>query len=91
MKLETAMELLDFESVDPLARRLAIWHLQTLSVSELKTFTVQLVQCIKFERSLTLIQYLIQRAISNFKDFGYDIYWALKSEARHSMCNVQLF
>lgn len=27
MKLETAMELLDFESVDPLARRLAIWHL----------------------------------------------------------------
>lgn len=59
MKLETAMELLDFESVDPLARRLAIWHLQTLSIAELKTFTVQLVQCIKFERSLTLIQYLI--------------------------------
>ena len=55
MKLETAMELLDFESVDPLARRLAIWHLQALSVAELKTFTVQLVQCIKFERSLTLI------------------------------------
>ena len=66
MKLETAMELLDFESVDPLARRLAIWHLQALSVAELKTFTVQLVQCIKFERSLTLIQYLIQRAVSNF-------------------------
>ena len=43
MKLETAMELLDFESVDPLARRLAIWNLQNLSVSELKTFTVQLV------------------------------------------------
>lgn len=38
-----------------------------------------------------LIQYMIQRAVSNFKDFGYDIYWALKSEARHSMCNVQLF
>ena len=43
MKLETIMELLDFETIDPIVRKVAAWHLQEMGIDELKQFTLQLV------------------------------------------------
>ncbi|CAL6001396.1 5-bisphosphate_3-kinase catalytic subunit alpha/beta/delta [Hexamita inflata] len=90
LPLETCMELLDFEYSDTSVRNLAFWNLQDLHPYELKTFTLQLVQSLKFERSTGLFKFLINTAV-NDTDFGFNFYWALKSEMRHTINYSELY
>lgn len=89
--LETAMELLDFEYTDTAVRNLAVWQLEQLNSYDLRTFTIQLVQSLKFERSTELFKYLVTQAVNNFKEFGFDFYWALRSEMKHSLAHGQIY
>ena len=63
---------------------MAIDKLKELPIEELAMFIPQLTQILKFERNNVLLDYLLGVAVANYDVFGWEFFWCVRNEMRHS-------
>lgn len=81
LKVDRALELLDYAYADQNVRSFAVNCLRTLHDDELQLYLLQLVQAIKHESYLMcdLVEFLLLRALKNQRT-GHFFFWHLRSE-----------
>lgn len=82
VKPNLALQFLDYRFVDPLVREYAINHLKRMEDAELRTYLLQLVQCVKYEsyHDSPLSRFLVMRALRNPFMIGHFLFWHLQAE-----------
>ena len=77
-----ALQLLDSRFPDPKVRAYAVQLLDDLVDEELRSYLLQLVQCLKHEayHDSALSRFLVCRAVQSPDQIGHILYWLLKSE-----------
>ncbi|XP_041977720.1 phosphatidylinositol 4,5-bisphosphate 3-kinase catalytic subunit delta isoform [Aricia agestis] len=81
LRVEAALELLDYAYADAAVRSFAVDCLSTISDEDLLLYLLQLVQALKHESYLMcdLSVFLLQRAFNNMT-IGHYLFWHLRSE-----------
>ncbi|OQR87150.1 phosphatidylinositol kinase [Achlya hypogyna] len=77
------IELLDMEFAHEDVRAFAVAKLAKMADTTFSIFLPQLVQALKFENhhASALAKHLIERAIKNPNQIGFDLFWAMKVES----------
>ncbi|CCI42710.1 unnamed protein product [Albugo candida] len=77
--------LLDGEFANPKLRSFAVSKLAEMPDTSLRYYVPQLVQALKFENHhlCPLATFLIERAIRNPNQIGFDLFWSMKVEFHH--------
>lgn len=81
LRVESALELLDYAYADAAVRSFAVKCLEKISDNDLMLYLLQLVQALKHESYLMcdLSVFLLQRAFKNMT-IGHYLFWHLRSE-----------
>ncbi|XP_038215234.1 phosphatidylinositol 4,5-bisphosphate 3-kinase catalytic subunit delta isoform [Zerene cesonia] len=81
LRVESALELLDYAYADAAVRSFAVECLAKISDEDLLLYLLQLVQALKHESYLTcdLARFLLERAFKNMT-IGHYLFWHLRSE-----------
>lgn len=90
LKVERALELLDYAYADQYVRRYAVKCLRKIQDDELLLYLLQLVQAMKHESYLysDLVDFLLQRALNN-QHIGHFFFWHLRSEFQFPSVQVR--
>ncbi|XP_072943702.1 phosphatidylinositol 4,5-bisphosphate 3-kinase catalytic subunit delta isoform [Epargyreus clarus] len=90
LRVESALELLDYAYADAAVRSFAVKCLAKISDEDLMLYLLQLVQALKHESYLMcdLCVFLLQRAFNN-KIIGHYLFWHLRSEMHVAAVSVR--
>ena len=79
LKTDQCLVLLGFHCQDTEVRKFAVKHLEKKRVSELKTYLLQICECLKFERYLIndLTELLLKKSFENHS-FAHALFWNLR-------------